>query len=319
MTWLAFGVTLAGTTLELYSSWWGVFLRGMNQVLASTRILVVVYLIRIVLSCALLLAGGKLLSIPVASFLTSLLMRYWTRRGCLGFLAVQPSPPPSRTELFSLLRILWPNSWRIGVQFFSGYLTTNANTFICLKVFGPAANAQYGLTLQLLNILAIMAGVWVSVKWPVISQYRARHDASSLRKTFWPRLWLFKLSYLLMAAVAVLTLPYVLEWLGTNKSMLPQPWLSLTAVYIFFEGQLTVWATLIITENRLPFLWPFVATNLFSLGLVLTLVHFTSLGLGSLILGPLIAGSLLNYWYWPIEGARSLQTGWRRFLFSRPA
>ena len=321
LTWLAFGIGLAATTLELYSVWWSVFLRGMNQVLAGTRILVSVYLVRIVLSCALLLAGGGLLSIPISGLLTSLLMRYLARRSCLGFLSAHPSPTPTRAEILALLRILWPNSWRLGVQLFSNYLATNMNTFICLHVFEDPleVSARYGLSMQILNILVTMAGVWVSVKWPIISQFRARHDLSSLRKVFWPRLWLFKISYILMALMAVWVAPFLLGWLGTNKTMLPSPWLGLAACYIFLEGQLTVWATLIITENRLPFLWPFVGANVLCPYLVLLLLITTDLGVGALVVGPLIAGSLLNYWYWPMEGARSLESRWWRFLLTRPA
>lgn len=320
ITWLAFGIGLGAAILDLYSMWWSVFLRGMNQVLAGTRILVSVYLVRIVLSCALLLAGGGLLSIPISSLLTSLLTRYLARRSCLGLLSGHPAPAPARGEILALLRILWPNSWRLGVQLFSGYLATSMNTFICLHVFEHPleVSARYGLSMQILNILVTMAGVWVSVKWPIISQFRARHDLSSLRKVFWPRLWLFKISYILMALVTVWIAPFLLQWLGTNKTMLPSPWLGLAACYIFLEGQLTVWATLIITENRLPFLWPFVAANVLSPCLVLLLIKTTDLGVGALVVGPLIAGSLLNYWYWPMEGARSLQSRWRRFLFARP-
>jgi len=60
-------------------------------------------------------------------------------------------------------------------------------------------------------------------------------------------------------------------------------------------------------------------TNVLSLVLSLTLIHFTSLGLGALVLGPLLAGSLFNYWYWTLAGARNLQTRWLHFTFSRLA
>jgi len=54
--------------------------------------------------------------------------------------------------------------------------------------------------------------------------------------------------------------------------------------------QFVTWSTLIATGNRLTYLWPTVATNILSLVLSLALVHFTSLGLGALVLGPLLAG-----------------------------
>jgi len=71
-------------------------------------------------------------------------------------------------------------------------------------------------------------------------------------------------------------------------------------------------------ENRLPYLWPTIASNVLSLALSLALVHFTQLGLGALVLGPLLVGSLFNYWYWPFYGARTLGTSLVAFLVRRP-
>jgi hypothetical protein len=35
------------------------------------------------------------------------------------------------------------------------------------------------------------------------------------------------------------------------------------------------------------------------------------------VLGSLIAGSVLNYWYWPLAGARSMKTTLLTFLTGR--
>jgi hypothetical protein len=53
--------------------------------------------------------------------------------------------------------------------------------------------------------------------------------------------------------------------------------------------------------------------------LSLALVHFTTLGLGTLVLGPLLAGAVFNYWYWPPFAARGIGTTLFRFLFFGPS
>lgn len=47
-----------------------------------------------------------------------------------------------------------------------------------------------------------------------------------------------------------------------------------------FDLQFTFWTTLISIENRLPFSWPTVATNVLNLLLSLGFVNFTTVGLG---------------------------------------
>jgi O-antigen/teichoic acid export membrane protein len=316
ITRLAWGATLAATLADIYTGWWLVYLRGLNEVVAAARIGVVAIAVKFVISAALLLSGGGLLSIPLATLASSLLQRQLAHQHCLSRLKGQPQHNPHVFR--EILRLLWPNTWRLGVQFVSSYLTLNANTAICLYVLGLKANAVYGLSVQLMNIAIGMASVWTFTKWPLITQYQARHEHAALRVVLRPRVWLQTLTFLLLAGAVVLLGPTLLQYFGSGKVMLPLPWMLLLALCMFFEMQFSLWTTLIATENRLPHLWVTVATNVLSLVLSLSLVYFTSLGLGALVLGPLLAGLLFNYWYWPMFAARGIRTTLFRFLFLSP-
>jgi len=316
-TWLAWALVLLSICAEIYSAWWNVFLRSMNEVLSSSRIMSLAYAVKLALSFFFLLLGGGLLSVPVAGLIASLLLRAISRRRVLAILPVVADERTAETSK-KLLRILWPNSWRLGLQLSSAYLTTNANAMICLSVFGLVANAQYGLSVQAMMIAQSVAMVWTAVKFPLIGQLRARQEMTSLQRMLWPRVWLQLATFILLAAAVVTLGPFLLQWIGTEKKILPTGWLLLLALNTFLEMQFVFWGTLISTENRLPYLWPAVASNVLSLALTLLLIHFTALGLGSLGLAPLLAGSLFNYWYWLPAGAGSIQTRWFKFMFSRP-
>ena len=45
----------------------------------------------------------------------------------------------------------------MGLLSLGGYFTVNANTAICLSVLGLAANARYGLSIQLVGVISGMA------------------------------------------------------------------------------------------------------------------------------------------------------------------
>ncbi len=317
VTWLAWGITLLAAVWELYAGWWNVFLRSMNKVLLSTRQASLAYGVRLVISAALLLGGAGLLSVPIASFLSSFLQRELSRRSVLQLLG----PPPGageRGDVWSLFATLWPNSWKLGLQFLSGYLSTFANTFICQAVLSLGASGAYGVSLQLVSISASMAQVWTAVKWPLVGQDRTRQDDSGLQRLLWPRVWLQSLTHLALLLGVVAVVPWLLQWSGTGKTVLPMPWLGLLALASLLEMNYSFWGTLISTENRMPFVWPIIITNLGSFCLVLLLVNFTRLGLPAMVIAPLLAGSVLNYWRWPMEGARSIQTTWLHFILSRP-
>jgi O-antigen/teichoic acid export membrane protein len=317
ITRLAWGITLMATVFDIYWNWWNTYLLGMNEVRSAARIGLLAMLIRLVVASVLLLSGAGLLSVPIGSLVGSAIWRGLARLKCLALLKGQPRP--EKIDIKENLRILWPNSWRLGIQFMSGYLTINANTVICLAVFGLAANAKYGLSVQLMNIAAEMAAVWTSTRWPLITQYQSRHEHLSIQRVLWPRFWLQNITFLILSGGIVFCGPTLLQWWGSGKEILPAPWLQVLMLYSFLNMQFVMWGTLIATGNRLSYLWPTVATNVLSLGLSLALVHFTTLGLGALVLGPLLAGIIFNYWYWPPFAARNIGTTLFHFIFFGPS
>jgi Na+-driven multidrug efflux pump len=288
----------------------------MNQVLAASRITVLVMVTRLAVAAGLLCAGAGLLSLPIATVLSDGLQRWLARSRCLALL--KNYPPPPEIDVKKILKIIWPNTWRMGILLFSGYLTVNANTAICLGAFGLAANAKYGLSLQLMNIASTMAAVWVNVKVPQLAQYLGRHDLASVRNILRPRLWLQNLTLLFLAGGVVFCGATLLHWVGGGKEILSMGWLAILMLYSFLYLQFVTWCTLLAASNNLVYMWPTVATNVLSLILSLLLVHFTALGLGALVLGPLLAGVLFNYWYWPAYAAKKLGTTLFHFLFIGP-
>ena len=317
ITRLAWGTTLVATVFDIYWNWWNTCLFGMNEVRSAARIGLLAMLIRLVVASVLLLSGAGLLSIPIGSLVGTAIWRGLARLRCLALLKDQPRP--EKIDIKENLRILWPNSWRLGIYFMGGYLTINANTAICLAAFGLAANARYGLSIQLMNIAVDMAAVWTSTRWPLIAQYQSRHEHLSIQRVLWPRFWLQNITFLILACGIVFCGPTLLRWFGSGKEMLPALWLQVLMLYAFLNMQFGMWGTLIATGNRLPLLWPTVATNILSLALSLTLVHYTTLGLGALVLGPLLAGIIFNYWYWPPFAARGIGTTLFHFIFFGPS
>jgi hypothetical protein len=318
LAWMASGTALLNLVFEIYWGWWNTFLCAMNRVQLSARVAFIGYLLRLALSCTLLLAGLGVASVFLSGFVTSFLIRWASRRECLRILPAREEPKLSKAERWDILKVLWPNSWRVGVQLMSGYVAVNANSLLCWHFFGLSTNAQYGLSLQIATIIQSMSAVWTSVKWPFISQLRARWDDAGLRQVLRPRVILQSVTFLLGAVVAVVAGPPLVTWIRPDKQLLPVAWFALLLLQAFFEMQVTFWTTFLATENRVPSVWPMTITNGASVVLVVLFVHITGWQAESFVLAGLLAGSLFNYWYWPMAGARNLKTTWWRFLFVRP-
>jgi hypothetical protein len=316
LTWMAWSATLAAAVWEIYAGWWYSVLAAINQLALANRFAVLAYGVRLVVAAALLLAGGGLLSVPVASFFSTLLQRILTRRSCLLLLAQAPRPPePAAVK--NLLRIIWPNTWRQGMVVIGRYVSESMNPLICATFFGLAANAAYGLSFQIIILCQGIAAAWWTVKMPLIQHLRARNDLTQIRRVVAPRIWLQAITFVVLAAIVVLCSQALLEWIGSDKKVLARGLLGLLALNAFLEIHFMFWTMLIFTENRTPYVWPTVVTNFASVSLVIILARFTEMGVLSLILGPLVTGSVFGYWYWAHVAAKGLGTTWFRLRFRR--
>lgn len=318
LAWAAWGVALVNCALEVYSSWWNVVLRGMNRVVIGLRILCLGYAIKLVLSCVLLLAGAGVVSIFAAGLVSSALIRTLSRRQVIRSSAPAPETRPSRAEIKSFLRILWPNSWRVGLQWISAYVAALMLMLICETRFGLAGVGEYGFSLNIATAIQAIALGWVTVKWPVIVQLRSRNELGQIRKLMWGRVWLETLTFLGLALAAIVVLPVFIDFGFFKKNVLPNPWFLVLLLNVFLEAQMAVWSTLLTTENRVPTLWPVAFTHLCTVLLVIVLLKGTALGIGALAVAPLLTGSVFNYWFWARQGPRMIGSTWLRFMIRRP-
>lgn len=317
LTWMAWGVTVAAMAWDVYSGWWSTYLRNMNQVLVSARQGVYAQALKLALSCGLLLVNVGLLSVPLATILASGLQRLLARRVVLRRLDVQLDPGRNVQAVRELFRTLWPNTWRIGVHFLGGYLTSQAATLLCLPLLGLGASARYGFSIQLIAVCSGMAQVWTAVKWPLVGQLRVKQDYPALQRLLRPRVWLQYLTYLGLVVAVIVIVPALLRWYRSDKELLPLLWLCLLAGNGFFELRCIFWTTLIATENRLPMVWPYLISNATTLAIIVLLIRLAHFDLEAFVVAPLAVGWLYNYWKWPAAGARSIGTTVWKFLVGR--
>ena len=317
LTWLAWGLVLLSVVLEIYFSWWNTFINGMNEVLFNARIGALMNVLKLILAAALLIGGLGLLALPLATLVSSTLLRFMARGRCLDLLGKHPKPKVIETK--ALLSRLWPNSWRLGTLFLGASACNAVLSFFCTAIFGLKANGMLGLALTIIGMIKTLSLVWTQVKWPVIGQHLIRQNYSLIRRTLRLPFLMQFLTLALLAAVALPTAPICVAWISSSKHLLPMELMVVLAFNCLMDVHFTFWTTLLSMQNRLPFLWSTLITNACTLIVALLLFAFTSLEMGALVIAPLLAGVVFNYWYWGIVGAANLGTTWRRFVFGTEA
>lgn len=220
--------------------------------------------------------------------------RAFRRRAALeaGFPRAQFHP-----KVFSAI---WPNAWRMGLVSVGSYLILQANTLICSAYLGLEITASYGLSLQLVGLLIGVSQIWVMVKLPQINQLRVHQKNKEILTTFVSRLRLTVLTYLGGAVAIVIVGPWALNLIGSRTPLLP-PWILIILLFIrFLEMHHSLYAMLVLSENRNPFFKPALISG--AVIVALSLILTPRIGVWGLLISTGLVQACYNNW-WPIVRA----------------
>jgi hypothetical protein len=301
-----------GCALNTVGGLWPTLLTGINGVRQAQKVFLVALVANYVLSIGGLLAGWGLWG-PVSGQVAMGVLNRLLGRAAFLRLAGSELKYSGRQADFALLRVLWPNSWRVGAVTVGIYLTMFINTLMASAFLSLKETASFGLSMQMGFFISQISSVWVLVKMPWFNQLRQRGDAQGIQKTFFARVWLF----LLVFISGSLTLCFLGDWLLTNvlharTALLPVPQLALLLLVVGLEAHHSLYRELVLTANVNPFVRPMLLTAGASLTLVCVLSP--SLGTWGLILAPGLAQLLFNNWWIVLTGVRSLGLAARNYV-----
>lgn len=297
---LGIALVMIGVTIGVSQSRHGNILAGMGGITQAVRAAVAGSILQLATSFLLVWAdwgiAGLGAAYAVGTLTTTTLNRLMLESRCAHAAKGHASP--------TLLRAMIPSVWRLGVVMVGSYLITQGNTLVCARMLGASATATYGLTLQVVQFAASTCFVFASTKTPIIAQLRQEGAVDSLQ-----RMWLVAMRRSLfayfIAALAALTLgPYLLSLMHARTTLLPWPQFLALLVIRLLEAHHAAHGTLIVTENRVPFLIPALGSGVAILGLTLALAP--TFGLWAIIAVPGVVQACWNNWWTVLRGLRGI-------------
>lgn len=296
------------TYFNIYFSYYSSLLTGSGMIRESSQAAILSKSAYLVLCTVFLLLGWGLFAVVAANFIAPFVQRYVSYRAYFNpelkaRLAEQTATRKDIRETFS---VIWFNAKKLGINFIGAYAVNKMGMFI-IGFFLPLATiGSYGLLTQLTTIVSGIANTMFVTYLPKVSNCRVTGDRPMLKRTISFSMVVGQIIMLAGALGIIFVAPYLLE-LIKSQTMLPSRLICvLYLVIVALELNHSEFASVISTENKIPYVVPSLVSGGVIVLLTFIALKFTTLGLLGVVLVQGIVQAAYNNWRWPLWVFREL-------------
>ena len=275
-----------------------VFIRGRGLIFEMNRLMIVSKSVQIISLYVLILLGWGLLSLVVANFLSTFILRVLGKK-----LMIEPydmKQIKTFDKYNDLTNILWYNAKRYGIASLGVVLLAQSNVFLS-GIFLPLKSvSELGLTIQVFTILTVVARVPLSSYLPKLSALFVENNIQKVRHYFFVCQFQCYLIYLFGSIILIFFGNTILTNIIHSNTLFPQKSV-LVLYFVFYLLELTHGncVTLISAENKVIYYKASIVSGVISITTTIILLYY-SVGIYAFPLGLIIGGLPYNVWRWPL-------------------
>ena len=220
----------------------------------------------------------------------------------------------TKNEKVILFKIIWYNAKKLGLVFLGAYAINKLSIFLAGLYLSLTEIASYGLMVQLIGLIATIAGTLFGIYQPRFSSLRITGNNKILINEFAYSMNIFYLLFIFGTICFLSIGPWALTLIHSNVFLPSLQILSIYAFIVLLEGNHSYFAALIITKNNIPFVESsLIAGGCIGLGSYLSL-ELTSLGILGLITVQGLTQLAYANWKWPYIVCKEFSISFLTFL-----
>lgn len=303
LSWLLFSISMV---YNFYYEYILVFIRGRGLIFEMNRLMIVSKSVQIISLYVLILLGWGLLSLVVANFLSTFILRVLGKK-----LMIEPydmKQIKTFDKYNDLTNILWYNAKRYGIASLGVVLLAQSNVFLS-GIFLPLKSvSELGLTIQVFTILTVVARVPLSSYLPKLSALFVENNIQKVRHYFFVCQFQCYLIYLFGSIILIFFGNTILTNIIHSNTLLPK--ISVLVIYfVFYLMELTHGncVTLISAENKVIYYKASIVSGGISITSTIILLC-CGVGVYAFPLGLIMGGLPYNLWKWPLYVYQRLKT-----------
>ncbi len=294
------------TFFTLFTSYYDVLLQGLGLVKKSKQIWVIGQILNLFFSTFLLLNHYGLVSLVIAQIISVLIIRILSHRAFYSKNIKRQLQVAHDFQRSELLKVISPNAFKLGLSTIGGVLVSRS-TLIMGSLFLPlSAIASYGISAQIVSVVASLAGVYLSSFQPKIAQLQVFKYIGDIKKIYVKGIIFGLLTYCVLGIALILYGKDIFNLFDKGNLLLSKDMLFLMFLFSMLEFNHSSAGSILLSGNKVPFFKSSILSGIVTVFLLFLFLKYTSLGVYGVILAPGIA-HLYNNFKWPYEAFKLLK------------
>ena len=296
---IAWVLLIAINCYNLYTFYYDALLLGKGYVKRTNQINMLGQAVYIGLAIGLIYAGFGLTAIVGSQLIATVIRRvltyrvFYTRELKERLRVADPQEPKA------ILQAITPNAVKIGLTQAGGFLVNKSAILIGSAFLTLEEVACYGITIQVMDVLARCGMVFYQSYMPKLAQCRAENDLAGLRRYY----ILCTASLVAVFVVGGIAWIYLGNWaldlIGSQTHFVPTAMLCAMLVIGLLEHNHAQSAGFIMADNKIPFFIPSLVSGAATVLLLWLFLSPLQMGMWGMILAPGLAQLAYQNWKWP--------------------
>lgn len=295
---IAWMVLCAICTYTIYTQYLDCLLQGRGLVKRSKQIVIIGQSVYIVIAAAFIMAKFGLLAIISAQAISVIIIRVLVSRSFFTKEikeALHNAIPRPRKEV---LDAIYPNAIKIGLTWIGAFVIQKSSILIGSLHLPLEDIATYGITIQLISMIANFSTVYTSTYTPKIVQLRVTKDTGAIKDVYVKGQLVLLLTYVAGGAAILFLGKWGLALIGSKTQLMPFVLIAVALIIAFLESNHGIAAGILLTNNEVPFFKASLAAAAVTITLLYAMLYLGNMGLWAMVLAPGLA-QLYNNWRWP--------------------
>lgn len=296
---IAWILLIAINCYNLYTFYYDALVTGKGYVKRIQQINILGQGLYLSLAIGLIYAGFGLTAIVTSQLVSTIVRRvlcyrvFFTPRLKKALAEVKAQEPKE------ILSAITPNAIKIGMTQLGGFLVNKSAILIGSAFLTLEEVACYGITMQVMDILARCATVFYQSYTPKLAQCRAENNLEQLKRYYVLCTGSLLLIYLVGGIAWIFLGNWALDIIHSQTHFLPTGMLCVMLLISTLEHNHAVSAGFIMADNKIPFFIPSLVSGAATIGLLFIFLSPLQMGVWGMILAPGIAQLAYQNWKWP--------------------